>query len=119
MNTKMRLAAVAVTLSLLAIVASPILAGTSIEVLISEGTTLGGTELAKGTYKLLYKKNGSKDTFVVQMFKGGKKVATAEGHREKRDERHASGLAYRAGSNGSREIAEIRLGTKSVIVIDG
>ena len=119
MNTKTRLAAIAATVALLVIAAAPIPAGTSTEVLLGDGTVLGGTEVEKGTYKLLYKKNGSKDTFVVQLFKGGKKVATAEGHREMRDERQASGLGYRAGVNGEMVISEIRLGTKSVIVIDG
>ena len=45
MNKKIRLAAIAATLSLLAIVAAPIPAGTSMEVSIGEGTTLGDCPL--------------------------------------------------------------------------
>ena len=120
MNKIARLAAVAATVSLLLTLATPVLAGTSSQVFVSEGTTLGGTVLEQGFYKLIYKKNGSKDTFVVSLRRNGKTVATADGKRERRDERQVGGIAYRPGTDGSRQIAEVRLaGTRSVIVIGG
>ena len=119
MNAKTRLAALAATVSLVLIVAAPAQAGTSIEVFVTGDTSFAGTELEKGTYKLLVKKNGSKDSVLVSLFKGGKKIATAEGHRETRDERLGSGVGYRSDGNGGQEISEVRNGTKSVIVIEG
>ena len=115
-RTTSALASVALILAL----ATPALAGTSQKVFITDGTTLAGTEVEQGFYKLLYKKNGSKNSVVVKLQRNGKTFAVAEGTRESRDAIQQGGLAYRNGSGGSREIAEIRIGgTKQVIVIDG
>jgi len=117
MNRKFRLIAAAAAVLLLTTLA---VAGTSTDVFVAAGTTLGGTTLDQDFYELLYKKNGSKDTFIVSLRHGGKIVATATGTRELREERQTGGIGYREGVNGAREIAEIRLaGTKSVIIIDG
>ena len=117
MNAKIRLAALAATVSLVLIVAAPVQAGTSMEVIVTDGTSFAGTDLESGTYTLRVKKNGSKDSVVVSLFKNGRKVATAEGRREARDERLGSGVGYNNDGNGGREISEIRNGTKTVIVI--
>lgn len=120
MKQSSRIAAALIAVSLLVVLAVPVHAGNSREVFIKEGTSLGGTEIEQGFYKLLYRKNGGPDEFVVSIRRNGKVIAEAEGTRVKRDETQAAGLGYRRDGNGGIEIAEIRIGgTRSVIVIEG
>lgn len=119
MNNRTRSMAVIAVVSLLVALAVPALAGTSREIFVPEGTSLSGTELEKGFYTLTYRKNGSKDSFIISISRGGRKIATAMGVREHRDERQSGGIRFRIGDDGMNEIAEIKLsGKRSVIVID-
>ena len=120
MRTTTRMTASIAMLSLLLLAASPALAGTSRQVFVAEGTSLAGVEIEQGFYKLMWKRNGSPDSYVVSLHRGGKVIAKAEGKTASKDAAQSDGLAYRSDGNGGREIAEIRFaGKKDVIAIGG
>ena len=95
-------------------------AAQSREVFLAEGTTIGGNELEKGLYKLTWKRNGSKDSYLITLQRGGKRVATVDGHSEERSEKQDNhSLLFRSDGNGGRVLLEIRsAGKRQVIVID-
>ena len=120
MRTSTRITAAAALAIVLLLAATPAPAGTSRQLFVHEGTTLNGTELDEGFYKLTWKRNGSKLSYVVALQRGGKVVARADAHTEVRDEKQESGgVSYRTDGDGGRALSEIRFaGKRQVIVID-
>ena len=57
---------------------------------------------------------------MITLHRGGKRVATVNGHTEERPEKQDShGLLFRSDGNGGRVLSEIRFaGKRQVIVID-
>ena len=110
----------AVAVALVCSLAAVALAAPSREIVVREGTSLGGTEVPKGAYQLTGKENGTPGEVDVMIKKGATILASAKGRIETRDEAaKEDGVAYRS-DNGGKQIAEIRTaGKKDVIVISG
>ena len=119
-NSVRLMAAVALTAALLVAVA-PTPAATSRQLFVPEGTSLAGTKIDPGFYKLGWKRNGSAESYIVTLRREGKIVAQAEARVELRGEKQATGgVTYRSDGNGGQRIAEIRFaGKREVIVIPG
>jgi hypothetical protein len=113
---------VKITLVLMAalIVATSAFAGHR-SVFISTGTTLAGTEIPKGQYDLIWKQNGSTDSYDIKVRKGGRVLATGtatlvdRGAPAERDQ-----VVTKLDESGGRTIEEIHFrGKSTVLVIDG
>ena len=111
-----------ITLVLMAalMIATSAFAG-SRSVFISTGTTLAGTEIPKGQYDMVWKQNGSPDSYSIKVRQGGKVLAkgTAKmvdrGAPADRDQ-----VVTKLDDNGGRTIEEIHFrGKSTVLVIDG
>ena len=90
-------------------------------VFISSGTTVGGTEIQKGQYDLVWKQNGSEDSYDVKVKKGTKTFAQTTGKMVDRGApAERDQVVTKLDDNGGRTIQEIHFRGKSkVLVIDG
>jgi hypothetical protein len=90
------------------------------DVFLASGTTLDGTEIPKGQYNLVWKKNGSEGSYDVKVLRGNKVMAKTTGQMVDRGApADRDQVITKLDGNGGRTIQEIQFrGKTQVLVID-